>query len=152
MHTFFDDYAIVYTFSRKVTWTLSPFQLLLYKSSICILYLHIVDVLGAKYWSIITNRLSFCKYILYWWPVGDVNSIGCYGGGRRSSPPELLLDKGVLKLCNMFTGEHPRWSVISIKLQSNFAEIKLRHGCYPVNFLQIFRKTFPKNNFGGLLL
>ena len=150
MHTFFDDYAIVYTFSRKVTWTLSPFQQLLYKSSMHSIFTYCGCVRCEVL--INNNRLSFCKYILYWWPVGDANSIGCYGGGRRSSPPELLLDKGVLKLCNMFTREHPRWSVISIKLQSNFAEIKLRHGCYPVNFLQIFRKTFPKNNFGGLLL
>ena len=43
-------------------------------------------------------------------------------------------------------------SVISIKLQSNFIEITLRHGCSPVNLLHIFRTPFPKNNSGRLLL
>ena len=40
----------------------------------------------------------------------------------RSSHPEGFLGKGVPKICNKFTGEHPCWSVISIKLQSNFSE------------------------------
>ena len=26
---------------------------------------------------------------------------------RRSSPPEVFLGKGVLKICSKFTGEHP---------------------------------------------
>ena len=34
----------------------------------------------------------------------------------RSSHPDLFLGKGVLKICNKFTGEHPCRSVISIKL------------------------------------
>ena len=43
-------------------------------------------------------------------------------------------------------------SVISMKLQSNFIEITLRHGCSPVNLQHIFRTPFPKNNSGRLLL
>ena len=46
----------------------------------------------------------------------------------RSSRTELFLGKGVLKICSKFTGEHPCKKVISIKLQSNFIEITLRHG------------------------
>ena len=42
-------------------------------------------------------------------------------------------------------------SMISIKLQSNFIEIELRHGCSPVNLLDIFRTPFPKNPSGRLL-
>ena len=38
----------------------------------------------------------------------------------RSSPPEVLLGKGALKICNKFTGEQPCQSTISIKLQSTF--------------------------------
>ena len=38
------------------------------------------------------------------------------------------------------------------KLQSNFIETTLRHGCSPVNLLNIFRKPFYKNTSGGLLL
>ena len=43
-------------------------------------------------------------------------------------------------------------SVISIKLQSNSIEITLQYGCSPVNLLHIFRKTFPENTSGRLLL
>ena len=42
-------------------------------------------------------------------------------------------------------------SAISIKLQSNFTEILLQHGC-PVNLLHIFRILFPRNTSRGLLL
>ena len=52
----------------------------------------------------------------------------------------------------MFTGEHSCQSVISIKLQSKFIEIAIRHGCSPVNMLHIFRKPFPRNTPGWLVL
>ena len=39
-----------------------------------------------------------------------------------------------------------------VKVQSNFIEIALRHGCSPVNLLHLFRAPFSKNTFGGLLL
>ena len=48
-------------------------------------------------------------------------------------------------------GEHPCRSVISVKLLCNSIEIRLRHGCSPVNSLHIFRTPFPKNTSGGLL-
>ena len=70
----------------------------------------------------------------------------------RSSHPEVFLKKGVLKICNKFTGEHPCRSAISIKLQSNFIEITLRHGCSPVNLLPYFRTPFTKKISGWLLL
>ena len=70
----------------------------------------------------------------------------------RSSRTKVFLGKDVLKICSKFTGEHPWRSVISIKLQSNFIEIALRHGYYPVNLLHIFRTHFPKNTPGWLLL
>ena len=63
----------------------------------------------------------------------------------RRSPPEVFLEKGVLKICSKFTGEHPCRSVVSMKLQSNFTEITIRHECSPVNLLHIFRTTFLKN-------
>ena len=68
----------------------------------------------------------------------------------RSSRPEVLLEKGVLKICSKFTGEHPYQSVISINFQRNFIEITLRHGCSPLNLLHIFRIPFPKNTSRGL--
>ena len=71
---------------------------------------------------------------------------------NRISPPDVFLLKGVLKICSKFTGEHPCRSVFSIKLQSNFIENTLRHGCSPVNLLHIFRTPFPNNTSEGLLL
>ena len=61
-------------------------------------------------------------------------------------------ERGVLKICSKFTGEHSCRSAISIKLESNFTEITLRHGCSPVNLLHIFRTSFPRNTSGQLLL
>ena len=59
----------------------------------------------------------------------------------RSSPLEVFLGKGVLKICSKFTGEHP------VRI-----EIPLRHRRYPINLLHIFQTPFPKNIFGGILL
>ena len=69
-----------------------------------------------------------------------------------SSPPEVFLKKGVLKICSKFTAEHSCWSVISIKLLSSFIKISLRHWCSPVNLKHIFRTLFPRNTSGGHLL
>ena len=44
-----------------------------------------------------------------------------------------------MKICSKHTGENPCRSVISIKLQSNFVEITLRHGC---KFVGYFQNTF----------
>ena len=54
-------------------------------------------------------------------------------GKLRNIPPEI---------CSSFTGEHPCWSVISIKLLFNFVEITLQYGCSPVNLLHIVRTPF----------
>ena len=68
----------------------------------------------------------------------------------RISSPEVLLGKSAVKICSKFTGEYPCRSAISLKLQNNFVEIMLRHGCSPVNLLNIFRTTFCKNTSSGL--
>ena len=41
---------------------------------------------------------------------------------------------------------------MSWQKHSNFIEIALRHGCYPVSLLHIFRTPFLKNSSGWLLL
>ena len=71
-----------------------------------------------------------------------------------SSHPGVFLGKGVLKICSKFTGDHPYRcrSTISIKLQNNFIETTLRHGCSPVNLPHIFRTTVLQNSSGRLLL
>ena len=63
--------------------------------------------------------------------------------------------RGVWKWCSenmQEIYEHPRWSAISIELQSNFIEITLQHGCSPVTLLHIFRTPFHKKTSGRLLL
>ena len=52
----------------------------------------------------------------------------------------VILGKRALKIRIIFTGEHPCRSVT------------LRYVCSPINFLCIFRKPFPKNISGKLLL
>ena len=70
----------------------------------------------------------------------------------RRSRPEVFLEKGVLKICSKFTGEHLCRSAISINLQSNFIDITLWHGCSPLNLLHIFRTSFSKSTSGWMLL
>ena len=62
------------------------------------------------------------------------------------------VSKKCLKIYTKFTGEHLCRSVISIKLQSNFIEFTLRHGCPPGNLLHIFRTSFPWKTSRWLLL
>ena len=70
----------------------------------------------------------------------------------RSSHPKVFLEKSVLEMCSKFTGKHACRSVTLIKLQINFIEITLWHGCSPVNLLHILRTPFTKNTSGRLLL
>ena len=60
----------------------------------------------------------------------------------QKQPSSGIPKKGNLKICSKFAGEHPCRSAISKKLQSNFIEITLRHGCSTVNMLHIFRTPF----------
>ena len=57
-----------------------------------------------------------------------------------------------MRISNKFTRGHPCESVTLMKLQSNFIEITLPHGCSPVNLLHIFRTTFHKKTSGEMLL
>ena len=71
----------------------------------------------------------------------------------KAALSEVFWEKGVLKICKKFTGQHPCRSTISIKLQkSSFIKNAFRYGCSPVKMLHIFRTPFPKNSSGGLLL
>ena len=69
----------------------------------------------------------------------------------RSSSHKVFLAKGVLKICNTFTGEQPCRSLISRNLLCSFIEITLRCGWSPVNLLHIFKRPFPKNTSAGVL-
>ena len=70
----------------------------------------------------------------------------------QKNPPEVVLKKGIPKICSKFTGEHPWRCVISIKLLCSFIEITLRHGCSPVNLLHSLGTPFYKITFDRLLL
>ena len=71
-------------------------------------------------------------------------------GKSWSSPPDVFLGKGVLKIYSKFTGEQSCWSAISIKM-CHLTKITLRHECSPLNLLYIFRTPFYKNTCGGVL-
>ena len=63
----------------------------------------------------------------------------------RCSNRDVFLGKVAMKICSKFTGKHPCRSPISIKLQSNFIEITLRHGCIlPLTFLIMQENGFDK--------
>ena len=58
-----------------------------------------------------------------------------YGSNR------VLLGEGVQEGCGESTGEHPWWDAISMKLQSNFTEIRLWRGC-SCGLAAYFRSAF----------
>ena len=70
----------------------------------------------------------------------------------QKQPSRGVFKKECSENMQQFTEEHPCRIVISIKLLSNFIEITLCYGCSPVNLLHIFRRAFPKNISGRLLL
>ena len=78
--------------------------------------------------------------------------LGNFNQIDRSSPPEVFLEKDVLKICSKFTGKNSCPIAISIKLLYKFIEIALWHECSPVNLLRVLRTPFHKNTYGGLLL
>ena len=62
---------------------------------------------------------------------------------ERSSPSKVFFQKGVLEICNKFTGEQSCGSVISINLQSNFIEITLHTSAWVFScaFVPYFQNT-----------
>ena len=64
---------------------------------------------------------------------------------QEQSPRGVLLRSGVLRVCCGFSGAHPGMGVISIKLQSGFAEIALLRGCSHVDLLRICMASFLEN-------
>ena len=104
-------------------------------------------------WSkVISTSVLLC--IFYQWKFLQLTKKLYDVSSFRSSRPEVILGKGVLKICSKFTGEQPCRSAISIKFQSscNFDDVARRHGCSLVNLLRIFRTPFPRNTSGWLFL
>ena len=63
------------------------------------------------------------------------------GSNTKRNPSEVFLGKDVLKICSKFSGDHPRQSAITMKLQSSIIEIPLRHRCFPGYFQNLFLRT-----------
>ena len=82
------------------------------------LYLRLSAIMNLIFRTVrLENFMTSCRDKLYHHHASNkINS---------SSPPEVFLGKGVLKICIKFTGEHSCQSVISIKLLINFIEITL---------------------------
>ena len=68
---------------------------------------------------------------------------------KRSSHTEVFLEKGILKICSKFTGEHPCRSLISINFLCNFIKIRLRHECSSANLLIFSEHLFPRAPLDG---
>ena len=92
-------------------------------------------------------------YVRYTSFVQQAVKVISYNRQKQSSIGILLkVLRKYVKICSKCTGEHLCRSAISIKLQSNFIEITLWHGCFPVNLLHIIEKPFYMITYGGLLL
>ena len=120
----------------------------------------LVQVFSYEFFKIFKNTLFHRTPLVaasdrrkHWTPFVDTRTILVRTvSNDRSSPPEVFLGKGVLKIYRKFAGENPCRSVISIKLQNNFIEITFKHGCSLVNLLYIFRTPLLRNSSGRMLL
>ena len=104
----------------------------------------------TRCWDNLVDRGMNLAWTLMTWET--VVKVALISWEHETALQRCFYKKGVLTVCSKITGEHPYQSVISIKLQSNFFKIGFRHGCSPVNFLHIFKTSFPENNSRRLLL
>ena len=125
----------VYALAKNVQWM----QLQWFNECDCVIMLGLLHIEMA----VLATRKSANQHSRRHWKLFE---------RFRSSPSEVLLEKGVLEICSKFIGEHPCQCAISINLLCNFIEITLRHECSPVNLLHIFRAPFPSNTSGWLPL
>ena len=68
-----------------------------------------------------------------------------YSKHTRSSHPEVFLEKGVLKICIKFTGEHPCRSAISIKLQQSGWLLLTYENSQPGKLIKVCARYFSSN-------
>ena len=106
--------------------------------------IQISDAIFPKFSKLLFSRKSLAIYI------HDVMTASL-SISIQKQPFRGVLKNRCSQICSKFTGEHPCRSVISMKLQSNFIEITLRHGCSPINLLHFFRTPFYKNTSRWLL-
>ena len=101
---------------------------------------------------ICTISICVCVFVLR--PLLLFSSRGgrCLYWKQRKQPPRGVPRKRCSENMQKIYRRTPCRSTISIKLQSNFIEIRLRHGCSPVNLLHIFRTPFLEDTSGWLLL
>ena len=100
--------------------------------------------------SVKTKRACLLKWAKIYWVYRCPHTI--HFSQKQKQPSTGVLKKTCSENMQWISGEHPWRSVISIKLQSNFMEITLSHGCSPVNLPHIFRTPFPRNTSRRLLL
>ena len=74
----------------------------------------------------------------------------------RSSRPEEVCKKGVLKSFGKFLGKHQCWSLFFIKVASlmpaTFLKKRLQHRCFPLDFAKFLRTPFFTVHLRRLLL
>ena len=83
---------------------------------------------------------------IHWW-------IYMYKYTQRQSPGVVPRKRCSETMQEIYRRTHmPKCDFNKVALLCNFVEIALRHGCFPVNLLHIFRTPFPKNFSRRLLL
>ena len=87
---------------------------------------------------------TFLKGLIYFFYATWNDESSSHSRTYRSSPPDMLLGKVVLRIYSKFTGEHPCRSVISIKLQNFWFS-------YQFSFLEEFSKCHKKGVFPEIL-
>ena len=88
-----------------------------------------VNIAGKKFIQSLSWKMWLVSVTCIWTQFLSYNIQRCLKN-NRSSRAEVFLRKGVLKICCKFRGEHPCWSAISIKLQSNFFLRTHLDGCF----------------------
>ena len=74
----------------------------------------------------------------------------------QKQPPEVFYKKGVLKNFIKFTGKHLCRGLFFNKVENlrlaTLLKTRLRHRCFPVNFVKFLRTPFLQNTSERLLL
>ena len=72
----------------------------------------------------------------------------------RKQPMEVLNKKNIYRNFTKFTGKHPHWSLFFniVPEACNFTKKRLKHRCFPLNFVEFLWTPFLQNTSPWLLL
>ena len=88
---------------------------------------------------VLIEMLRGPKHTSVWIKKHNERSFTIHWNDFQTQSSRGVVIESVLEMCSKFTRERTCRSVTSTKLQRNFFEITLRHGCSPVNLLHLSR-------------